>query len=318
MTFRMERLWMMQVIGMTLSFSAILLSGCTSSAYLRDRSRDAGDIFTASCGVGFGGVKARVGPVGTGLLHEFAQYGWRGGDLITPGKMVEGGKVPNGDVQLLVMGGDGFFGTTQNMVRAKSYFAMMRAGINIPLHLSEQWDFPVEKIGEVQGCAPDQVRSSRLAYLTQVEVAGGLFGTLRLGLNLGEMLDFVLGWVGLDIFSDDLEAKNRNMLFKDGTSDWTIVISAPLTPIPEPPLCLRLGQGREKQIPSRRNPPPTTGTGAPRRICHWPKSRHARQEDKPDNTGYETCKSGGAGLCPCAIGIRRRHKAFRRVADLVV
>ena len=77
MTFRMERLWMMQVIGMTLSFSAILLSGCTSSAYLRDRSRDAGDIFTATCGVGFGGVKARVGPVGTGLFQR--QWAGQGG-----------------------------------------------------------------------------------------------------------------------------------------------------------------------------------------------------------------------------------------------
>ena len=28
----------------------------------------------------------------------------------------------------------------------------------------------------------------------------------------------------------------------------------PLTPIPKPPFCLRLGQGREKQIPSRQTP----------------------------------------------------------------
>ena len=204
-----KRLLIFQVVGIAFSLTAALLSGCATSPYLQDRARDAADVFTATCGVGIGGVKARVGPIGTGLFNEFPMYGLRGGDTITPDKMVEGGKIPNGEVQLLVLGGEGFFGTTQNMMRAKSYSAIMRAGINIPVRLTEQEDFSVAKIAEVQGCATNHIRSCRLAYLTQIEVAGGLIGTIRLGFNPGELLDFILGWTTIDIYGDDLEARKQ-------------------------------------------------------------------------------------------------------------
>jgi hypothetical protein len=182
------------------------MTGC-ATPYMIDRRRDLADIFTATVGEGIGGIKVRVGPFGTGLFNEFPMYGLRGGDTINPDKMVEGGKIPNGEFQFLLLGGEGFFGTTQNMTRAKSYSAIMRAGINIPVRLTEQGDFSVAKIAEVQGCATNAVRSSRLAYFTQIEIAGGLIGTVRLGFNPGELLDFLLGWFGIDIFDDDLEAK---------------------------------------------------------------------------------------------------------------
>jgi hypothetical protein len=62
-----------------------LAIGC-STPYMVDRRRDAADIFTATVGHGVGGAKARVGPFGTGLFHEFPLYGLRGGDFITPDK----------------------------------------------------------------------------------------------------------------------------------------------------------------------------------------------------------------------------------------
>ena len=48
-----------------------------------------------------------------------------------------------------------------------------------------------------------------LHYYTQVEAAAGLLliPSVRLGLNPGELIDFVLGWTTLDIFQDDLEAE---------------------------------------------------------------------------------------------------------------
>ena len=46
---------------------------------------------------------------------------------------------------------------------------------------------------------------SPVPFFTQVEVALGLGGTCRLGFNIGELVDFLLGWGGKDIFNDDLE-----------------------------------------------------------------------------------------------------------------
>jgi hypothetical protein len=41
-------------------------------------------------------------------------------------------------------------------------------------------------------------------YYTQIEVVGGFIGTLRVGINPGEMADLLLGIFGLDIYKDDL------------------------------------------------------------------------------------------------------------------
>ena len=48
-----------------------------------------------------------------------------------------------------------------------------------------------------------------IPYYTQVEVVLGLGSHLRLGLNPGELLDFVLGWTTIDIFGDDHEARKQ-------------------------------------------------------------------------------------------------------------
>lgn len=51
--------------------------------------------------------------------------------------------------------------------------------------------------------------STKWVYNTQIEVAVGLVGTLRLGFNPGELLDFLLGWTTVDIFNDDLKKEKR-------------------------------------------------------------------------------------------------------------
>ncbi len=40
-------------------------------------------------------------------------------------------------------------------------------------------------------------------YFTQLEIQAGLFLGLRLGLNPGELFDFLVGWAGFDPFDDD-------------------------------------------------------------------------------------------------------------------
>ncbi len=44
----------------------------------------------------------------------------------------------------------------------------------------------------------------RWHYCTDMVVAAGLAGTLRLGFNPGKLVDFLLGWTTLDICGDDL------------------------------------------------------------------------------------------------------------------
>jgi len=50
----------------------------------------------------------------------------------------------------------------------------------------------------------------------------GLGGTVKLGLNPGELLDFILGWTTLDIFHDDIaggiEMRESNQA-SDATSE---------------------------------------------------------------------------------------------------
>lgn len=41
-------------------------------------------------------------------------------------------------------------------------------------------------------------------YFTHVEVAAGAGGTIRIGTNPGEVLDFLLGFFGVDMYGDDL------------------------------------------------------------------------------------------------------------------
>ena len=44
-------------------------------------------------------------------------------------------------------------------------------------------------------------------YLTQVEVQDGVVLTYKVGFNLGEFADFILGWRGLDFLDDDMSRK---------------------------------------------------------------------------------------------------------------
>ena len=46
-------------------------------------------------------------------------------------------------------------------------------------------------------------------HWTQIDLSLGLVATLKVGFNPGELLDFILGWTTLDIFSDDLEARYK-------------------------------------------------------------------------------------------------------------
>ncbi len=61
-------------------------------------------------------------------------------------------------------------------------------------------------------------------YFAQLEVEGGFLFTFKVGFNVGEFADFILGWFGIDFFDDDMsrrkakrksEAESRKSLL-----DW--------------------------------------------------------------------------------------------------
>lgn len=193
----------------------VCMTGCSSSAYLTDRGRDAADILTLTAGVGFG-VRARVGPLHTGLIANYDAAGLRAGDLAVFAGEPKGRRFfdmefpwpgPFGSwSDEWAFGGVGSFVElcwTEDvpMLRGKVYETgnmTWSRGVGT----SESWRWvPLVTSG---------LRTSESwgggfhSYWTQVEVSGGLIGTLRVGVNPGELVDFLLGWATLDLYSDDI------------------------------------------------------------------------------------------------------------------
>jgi hypothetical protein len=167
---------------------ASLAVGC-ASPYMIDRGRDAADIFTATVGAGLG-AKARVGPVNTGLYAGLGSQGIRGGSILDgmrpvppPPPVSKLSQIPNSaDYDILLWG-------------------------------EEQLDDPLlDPRGKNFNATPvlPFLRISRApSYYTQCDITIGLIYSTRLGFNPGELLDFILGWTTIDIFTDDLEWKKR-------------------------------------------------------------------------------------------------------------
>ncbi len=192
--------WLLGIQAVGVLFFA-LCAGCTSPSYFGDRVRDAADIFTAT--VGFGaGAKARVGSVQVGALYNIDMHGLRGGQW-----------------------GETIWYETHTL----------DATLPFPVHTQRYrpklypWDYPSNCFGQERwqavGDSPKHVWVRRksyeavspipfvslansAAYYAQIDLVVAALGSLRLGFNPGELLDFVLGWTTLDIFSDDMEGSN--------------------------------------------------------------------------------------------------------------
>jgi hypothetical protein len=167
------------------------LMGCVSiKAYWVDRGRDAADIITLASGVG-AGAKARVGPFQLGFFANSDLAGIRNG---LPFALEEMGHqtieivspipIPSSSckIQEWLTAADCFRPGERSSKRGKEYEAI---GLWVPFI----------------------VYTDKPGYYTQIEVALGVGGTFRLGLNPGELLDYIFGWVGIDIYGDDIEAK---------------------------------------------------------------------------------------------------------------
>lgn len=173
-----------------LSFVAGSVASCGGCAtgYLSSRGRDGLDVVTLTLGHG-AGAKARVGPLQVAVVQNHDLAGLRAGEWFAKGFRLE-----------------------QNDERYVLPFPLENVawkGRGLPYGL-ERFSHGPDSLSHERGKDilarspfPGLALGNSWAYFGQMEVAVGLGLTLRLGLNLIEFLDLVLGWGGIDLLGDD-------------------------------------------------------------------------------------------------------------------
>ena len=167
-------------------------TGCAEKGYLADRGRDALDVFTLTIGPGLG-AGARVGPLHAGLGVQIDMVGMRGGAV----DVWEIGHGMSVTIETTVYSTDRFpYGESrQPEERNKTFEAF---GYPLISYIPQKTVGTGEKAVE---------QHTSYSYYTQIEAFAGAIGGLRVGFNPGELIDFLLGWTTLDIYNDDLGAR---------------------------------------------------------------------------------------------------------------
>ncbi len=178
--------------GVLLAALAITTVGCVSysgkkaaqggvntspaGAYFRNRAMDARDIFTVTAIVGaVGGAKAQLGPISLGLFAEIGHIG-HGTRLVGEYGLLQGEVGKHKGDNITIIGGPlGDFELKAGSTRARDR--------NKPVNSNDK--YPAS------------------AY-TRLGVAGGACLGLRFEFNPGELVDFLLGLFGVDMYGDDV------------------------------------------------------------------------------------------------------------------
>lgn len=192
------------------------LTSC-SSLYLNQRARDTVDIFTFEFQTESYGAAIRTGPVKLGL-HQKSKTGFAAG--------LRGGTFDSFDDQefsLLFLGSDQFLDVKSNIdtnqnstteldqltqkkqeiidsipslikLRKKSFEARSPFGTQVSFHKAK----PILKESKTKN------RFAPAHHFTAIEATVGIYFGLKVGFNIGELIDWCAGWVGFDLFSDDL------------------------------------------------------------------------------------------------------------------
>ncbi len=184
---------------------AVMGSGCaTTFLYSMDRFSDLADVVTATAGVGLG-VKVRAGRARTGLLVRNGDlFGLRGGSFFA-GRWVFPLSTAGRDS--LVDWDDWYLPPPFAFLFHKDHDLW---DTNEEEHWDDEWRNKGIEIFSERGdrhlflAHPETGAFGTGAYYyTQIEVVVGLGLSVRLGFNPGELLDFILGWFGADIYDDD-------------------------------------------------------------------------------------------------------------------
>ena len=161
---------------------ALACAGC-GTPYMIDRGRDAADIFTFTTGQG-GGAKVRASVVNVGLLLCQDDMGLRGGKIWD--NIPTGWLFTESDITYTLRSAEEF-DPKRFDPRGKHYDAYGWLGVMLP-DCSDSWV---------------------VSYFTEIEVVLAVCKSVRIGLNPGEVLDFVLGWTTLDVFCDDVASEEQ-------------------------------------------------------------------------------------------------------------
>jgi hypothetical protein len=163
---------------------SILLVMCAllaSCGYLRDRAKDAADIFTVTAGLG-AGAKTRVGPINLGFIFNSEIAGLRGGEFFAiPSESDE--EMRGIDLQVLVFGYE-----ASSLTPAMERRDKFQGTANLIV--------PIPNVGH-------EMTVRNAPYWTQIDLVAGAGPSVRVGFNPGELVDFLLGWFGIDIYGDD-------------------------------------------------------------------------------------------------------------------
>ncbi len=206
-----------------------------SSLYMRNRGRDAMDVFTLEVETQSYGASVRAGPVKAGLQYKSAdgfEAGLRGGDL---------GVHHGSEFTILFFGADWFqkaappeTAESAAALPSESPSETAPAETEAPGPSSAQTPAP-EIAADADSASTDpplttlrdkefRARSpfgttvplykkrsvfkkkggfAPATYYTQVEVTVGLYFGIKVGFNPGELIDALLGWTTFDLFGDD-------------------------------------------------------------------------------------------------------------------
>ena len=197
---------------------ASLGSGCAST-WWRDRANDLGDIASVSFGAGLG-VRAQAGPVATGLGAQMDVAGFRGGRFFCDRRAFD--LEPLGWSVDLVLASGNLFGLRPADGTPEPYDRIVNGrgkyqgqynpavgGVFVPFWLcGEILDldyYGPERTERPSPLAPNRKEARpHLPSWTHLEAAAALGVGVRLGFNPGELLDFLLGFFGADLYGDDL------------------------------------------------------------------------------------------------------------------
>ena len=209
---------------------AIFLAASCSGHYLKNRARDLADIATLEFQTKSYGASVRVGPIQAGLSYKSPKgrsYGLRGGHLgrhntaeftavffgadyftAKPMKNLQNDGIPEEKKnELSILPGSAAGETVEEM---EDVTAQPDGGVNISIIHDRKKEFrarspfgttiPLVRKKSVfkkkEGFAPGY-------YFTQIDITAGAYYGIRFGVNPGEFIDFLLGWLKIDLYNDD-------------------------------------------------------------------------------------------------------------------